>query len=71
MENIEQYVINFIYKQRINRNLTQQNLAGILGVTTSFIGNVENKGNPAKYNLRHIRILAEYFEISPKDFLPL
>ncbi|HSZ86300.1 MAG TPA: hypothetical protein VK787_09730, partial [Puia sp.] len=24
----------------------------------------------AKYNLRHINILADYFDLSPRDFLP-
>jgi transcriptional regulator with XRE-family HTH domain len=71
MDIIEQYVIDYIYKLRIDRKLTQEDLATILGVSTSFIGNVETKKNPAKYNLKHIRIFAEYFELSPQVFLPL
>jgi transcriptional regulator with XRE-family HTH domain len=71
MDTIEQYVIDYIYKLRIGRNLTQQDLATVLGVTTSFIGNVETKTNQAKYNLKHIRIFAEYFKLSPQAFLPL
>jgi len=71
MERIEQYVINFITTIRIDRKLSQKELAQILGVSNSFIGNVENPHNAAKYNLKHINLLAGYFGISPQIFFPV
>jgi transcriptional regulator with XRE-family HTH domain len=67
---IEQHVIDIVRKLRRNKRLRQQDLAKILNTSSSFIGNVENMHNPAKYNLKHIRRLAEHFELSPKFFLP-
>lgn len=67
---IEQHVIDFVRKLRTDKQLRQEDIAYIIGVKASFIGNVENIGNPAKYNLKHIHIFADHFGISPKDFLP-
>lgn len=66
----EQYVIDFVYKLRIEKKLRQEDIAYILNVKPSFIGNVENKKNRAKYNLKHINTLADHFGLSPRDFLP-
>ncbi|MCH5689875.1 hypothetical protein LWM68_39990 [Niabella sp. W65] len=41
-----------------------------MGKTKSFIGNIESMNNRAKYNLSHINLLADYFNLSPRDFLP-
>jgi len=67
---IEQHVIDFVRKLRADKQLRQEDIAYIIGVKASFIGNVENLSNPAKYNLKHINIFADHFGISPKDFLP-
>lgn len=67
---IEQHVIDFVRIIRVKNKLRQQDIAAILNTSTSFIGNVENFQNPAKYNLKHINMLANYFNISPKSFLP-
>lgn len=67
---IEQHVIDFVRKLRADRKLRQEDIAFIIGVKASFIGNVENISNPAKYNLKHINIFADHFGLSPKDFLP-
>lgn len=67
---IEQYVIDFVYKLRMEKGLRQEDIAYILGTKPSFIGNVENKSHPAKYNLKHIDKIADHFGLSPKDFLP-
>ena len=70
LQPIEQYTIDIVIKLRRDRRLTQQNIAAILNTSASFVGNVENRFNPAKYNLKHINLLAEYFNMSPRDFLP-
>jgi len=67
---IEQHVIDFVRKLRADKKLRQEDIAYIIGVKASFIGNVENIGNPAKYNLKHINVFADHFGLSPKDFLP-
>jgi transcriptional regulator with XRE-family HTH domain len=50
--------------------VSQQKLARILQVPRSYIYNVESPKHPAKYNVRHINILAWYFDISPGGFFP-
>jgi len=67
---IEQHVIDLIIKLRLTNKLRQSDISKIINVTPSFVGNVENKNNPAKYNLKHINMLANYFNLSPKSFMP-
>lgn len=67
---IEQYIINFVTELRIKNQLTQADIATILGVGRSFVNKVEDKKERAKYNLNHIDKLADHFGLSPKDFLP-
>jgi transcriptional regulator with XRE-family HTH domain len=70
LEPIEQYVIDAVRKMRIEKNISQKDLAYSLNLSIGFIGDVESSKSRAKYNLSHINKLAEYFECSPKDFLP-
>lgn len=67
---IEQHVINFVTELRIKHQLTQADIAVIIGVGRSFVNKVEDKKERAKYNLNHIDKLADHFGLSPKDFLP-
>jgi transcriptional regulator with XRE-family HTH domain len=67
---IEQYVINIVREKRIEKNISQRELAYSLDVSIGFIGDIENPKYRAKYNLNHINELAKIFECSPKDFLP-
>ncbi|WP_158800131.1 helix-turn-helix domain-containing protein [Pedobacter sp. L105] len=71
MEDIELFVINAISKFRREKQLSQKELGIILHVSASFIGNVENGNNAAKYNLKHIALLAAHFKLSPRFFMPL
>ena len=50
--------------------MRQQDIASIIGVSREFIKDIENTNKRAKYNVRHINALADYFDMSPKDFLP-
>lgn len=70
VEKIEQYVIDFVRNLRIQNDLRQEDIANIIDVKPSFIGNVESAAHPAKYNLKHINKLADHFGLSPRDFLP-
>ncbi|MBO9564876.1 MAG: helix-turn-helix transcriptional regulator [Niastella sp.] len=67
---IEQYIIDYILTLRAEKKLSQQDIADIVGVSRSFIGDVEGSTKPSKYNVRHINALADYFGISPREFLP-
>ncbi len=67
---IDQYVIDFVRKLRDEKKLSQEEIGNIIGVTRTYITNVESIKHPAKYNLTHINFLAEYFGLSPRDFLP-
>jgi len=67
---IDQYVIDFVLKLRVEKSLSQDDIASIIEVSRGFVSNVESPKNRAKYNLYHIDLLADYFNLSPKDFLP-
>jgi transcriptional regulator with XRE-family HTH domain len=67
---IDQYVIDLVKELRTKKELTQQGLGDAIGLSRSFISDVENGYNKAKYNLRHINALADYFGMSPRLFLP-
>lgn len=67
---IEQYVIDFVRKFRIDKELSQEDIGSIIEVSRSYIGDIENPNSRAKYNLTHINALADYFNISPQLFLP-
>lgn len=70
LDPLEQHVIDFIHKLRLDNHMNQSDLGHIINTSTSFIGNVENRNNPSKYNLKHIHLFATYFGLSPKSFLP-
>ena len=67
---IEQYAINAVRAKRIEKGISQRELAYLIEVSVGFIGDVENPKYRAKYNLNHLNELAKILECSPKDFLP-
>lgn len=67
---IDQFVIDVVTRLRIENNLDQADIGTIIGTGRTFITNIENPENPAKYNLKHINLIADHFGISPKDFMP-
>jgi len=67
---IDNYVRDFVKRLRKSRKLSQEDLGNIIGVSRSYIRDIENNRNRAKYNIRHINALADYFDISPREFLP-
>lgn len=70
LEPIEQHVVDFVIQLRIKKKKTQQEIADIIGISRSYIKDIENPKRAAKYNLRHINALADYFNMSPRAFLP-
>ena len=67
---IEQHIIDVAISLRHKHKLRQSDLGKIINASPSFIGNVENHKNPAKYNLKHINAMAGYFNLTPKHFMP-
>lgn len=67
---IELFVIEKTKRLRIDNNISQAELAFKMGVSTGFIGKVESKTSPTKYNLNHINKLSEIFDVNPQSFLP-
>ena len=67
---IDQYVIDFVKDLRTKKGITQQGLADAIGLSRSFIKDIESPNDRGKYNVRHINALADYFGMSPKDFMP-
>ncbi len=70
LSDIEKYVISVARKLRIDKGLTQSDLAFKLGVSSGFVGKVESSSSNSKYNLNHIQGLSKIFNVSPKVFLP-
>jgi transcriptional regulator with XRE-family HTH domain len=67
---IEQFVIDYVRKFRLEKGLTQEDIANILEVSRSYIGDIESPNTRAKYNMSHVNILADHFNISPRVFFP-
>jgi transcriptional regulator with XRE-family HTH domain len=63
-------VIDKVREMRMKKGFSQEYIAGLLHVTTSFIGGVESPNIASKYNLNHLNKLAHEMECSPKDFMP-
>ncbi len=67
---VDQFVIDFVRNLRNEKELTQKDIGRIVGVSREYIKDIESINKRAKYNIRHINALADYFDMSPKDFLP-
>lgn len=67
---IELYITKKVKEMRLEQGMSQADLAFKLGVSYGFIGQVESKKFPSKYNIDHLDKLAFIFKCSPKDFLP-
>ena len=63
-------VIDAVTEMRKKKNLSQDAIAIILGLTRGYIGQIESPNSPSTYNLNHLNRLAYEFECSPQDFLP-
>jgi len=55
---IEEYVIDAVRRKRIEKGISQKELAFMLDLSIGFIGDVESTKSRAKYNLNHINKLA-------------
>jgi len=67
---IDQFVINKVREMRIEKGISQADLANELSMSVGFIGKVESLKYPSHYNLKHLNQLAKILGCSPQDFLP-
>jgi len=67
---IDTYVIDRVKEKRIEKNLSQADLAFELNMSVGFIGKVESPKYTSHYNLKHLNDLARILKCSPQDFLP-
>lgn len=68
--NFEWEIIGKVKAIRLQKGLSQYDVALILGTSSSFIGQVEVISHSSKYNLDHLNRLAHEWNCSPKDFIP-
>jgi len=60
-----------VKSERKKRNISQLKLSNILGHnSTSYVARIELRENGANYNLSHLLIIANEFEINIKDLIP-
>lgn len=70
MTQIEQYIIERVKKMREDRNMSQAELADLMNVSHSFVGQIESSSYRTKYNLNHLNTLASIFKCPFDDFFP-
>ena len=67
---IDHYVISRVKEKRLEKNISQAELANELGMSVGFIGKVESPKYPSHYNIKHLNQLAKILDCSPQEFLP-
>jgi transcriptional regulator with XRE-family HTH domain len=67
---IDWFVINKVREIRLEKGLSQDDIALHLNLSKGYIGHIESPNFIAKYNTGHLNELAKLFKCSPKDFMP-
>ena len=67
---IDWYIVTKVKEIRIEKHISQEDVAVHLNLSTGFIGQVESPNFRAKYKTLHLNELAKLFKCSPKDFWP-
>lgn len=67
---IELFVIGKVKDHRRAAGISQASLADKLQLSKGFVGQVESRNNPAKYNLNHLNELARILNCRLGDFFP-
>ena len=64
------FVIQKIKQRRIEKKMSQADLAFELNVSVGFIGKVESPKYATHYNINHVNTIAKILKCSSKDFFP-
>jgi len=67
---IDLYIINRVRELRVAKELSQVKLSILMGLAEGAVGKIENPTERAKYNIRHLNLLAKALKCSPRDLLP-
>lgn len=67
---IEQYVIDRVREKRIQAGLTQAVLSVAMDLNPKFVGSVERLSTDDKYNLNHLKKIADILGCSIREFFP-
>lgn len=67
---IDWYVINRVKELRTKKDISQEQLSIRIGRAEGFISKVENLTERAKYNLRHLNLIAKALGVPLADLLP-
>ena len=59
-----------IKELREKKGLSQVSLSLALGMSTTFISDIEAPSKKAKYNVKHLNEIAKVLECSPRAFWP-
>lgn len=70
MSRLDLYVIERVKKLREEKNISQDSLSVSMGFSEKFIGSVENPRLAARYNIRHLNLVAKALNCSLHDLLP-
>jgi|TARA_R100000687_G_C6380827_1_gene132538 transcriptional regulator with XRE-family HTH domain len=68
-------IINRVRKLREKNGISQRELSELMNLSKSFVGKVEALGQPDKYSIRHLTLIAKalklksFYELLPK-FIP-
>jgi transcriptional regulator with XRE-family HTH domain len=66
----EIFVIDKVRKMRLERDLTQDDIADFIDATRGFVGQVESPKSNSRYSLHHLNSIAIGMKCSPRDFFP-
>ena len=67
---IDLYLINRVRDIRVQKNISQLKLALALGLSEGAISKIENPRDRAKYNIRHINLLAKALKVEFSELFP-
>lgn len=67
---LDQFVIDKARELRVKKGFSQLDLSIAMGLAEGAVAKIENPSQGAKYNIRHINLLAKSLGCSPKDFFP-
>jgi transcriptional regulator with XRE-family HTH domain len=70
MAEIDWYVINRVKQLRTDLGISQEQLSIQMGLSERFVGKVETLTERAKYNLRHLSLIAKALGIGFSELLP-
>ena len=70
LSELDFYIITRVKEMRRQRNISQVKLSLSMGLAAGAISKIENPKQRAKYNIRHLNLLAKALHCSLSDLLP-